>query len=71
MGFILNPYNSCVANAVIDGKQCTIVWHVDDKKTSHMDRNVVTSVIDQLEDHFEKMTVPGAGAHVPQDEDSL
>jgi hypothetical protein len=25
MGFELNPYDACVANKVIDGKQCTIV----------------------------------------------
>jgi hypothetical protein len=26
MGFELNPYDSCVANKIIDGKQCTILW---------------------------------------------
>ena len=29
MGFEINPYDWCVANKDIDGKQCTIVWHVD------------------------------------------
>ena len=24
MGFVLNPYDLCVANKIIDGKQCTI-----------------------------------------------
>ena len=42
-GFVLNPYDSCVANKMIDGKQCTILWHVDDLKISHMDPAVVTS----------------------------
>ena len=28
-GFIINPYNHCVANIVINGKQCTIVWYID------------------------------------------
>jgi len=31
-GFILNPYDRCVANKMIDGKQCTDLWHVDDIK---------------------------------------
>ena len=29
-GFKLNPYDPCVANKVINGTQCTILWHVDD-----------------------------------------
>jgi hypothetical protein len=37
MGFVVNPYNWCVANKLINGKQCTIVWHVDDLKVSHVD----------------------------------
>jgi hypothetical protein len=26
MGFIINPYDKCVANCEVNGKQCTIVW---------------------------------------------
>jgi len=37
LGFRINPYDSCVANKVINGKQCTIGWHVDDLKISHVD----------------------------------
>jgi len=25
-GFVLNPYDACVANRTVNGKQCTIVW---------------------------------------------
>jgi Reverse transcriptase (RNA-dependent DNA polymerase) len=32
LGFRLNPYDSCVANKTINGKQCTVLWHVDDFK---------------------------------------
>ena len=45
MGFKLNPYDACVANKTINGKQCTIVWYVDDNKISHVDANVVTEII--------------------------
>jgi hypothetical protein len=33
VGFKINPYDWCVENKMIDGKQCTILWHdVDDLK---------------------------------------
>jgi len=28
-GFKLNPYDKCMANKKINGKQCTIIWHMD------------------------------------------
>ena len=31
-GFELNPYDSCVANKIINRKQCTILFYVDDTK---------------------------------------
>ena len=37
---------------MINGKQCTILWHVNDFKISHIDANVVTGVIRQLEETF-------------------
>ena len=37
MGFELNPYNLCVANAIINEKQCTIGWYVDDNIITHSD----------------------------------
>jgi hypothetical protein len=56
-GFILNPYDSCVANKIINGHQCTITWHVDDLKISHKDPAVTTEIIDYLESIFGEMTV--------------
>ena len=44
-GFVINPYNLCVANKVVNGKQLTVVWHVDDAKISHVDPDVVTEFI--------------------------
>ena len=51
-GYEENPYNWCVMNNTIDGAQCTILWHVDDLKISHVKPNVVTKVIKQLEAEF-------------------
>ena len=53
-GFIINPYDWCVANKMINGKQCTIVWHVDDLKISHVDSAVVSDVLELLNSEFGK-----------------
>ena len=42
IGFVLNPYDPCVANKIFDGTQLTVVWHVDDLKVSHVEAGVVT-----------------------------
>ena len=55
--FELNPYDTCVANKMIRGNQCTILWHVDDLKISHVDADVVTEVIGLLESEFGKENV--------------
>ena len=64
MGFVLNPYDSCIANCIIDGKQCTIAWYVDDNKISHADPQVVTKVIENIEERFGKMTITRGKEHV-------
>ena len=55
-GFVLNPYDACVANKEINSSQCTIIWHVDDLKISHKDPKVVDSVLAWLEKLFRKIT---------------
>jgi hypothetical protein len=34
-GFKLNPYDECVTNKIVKGKQTTICFHVDNCKISH------------------------------------
>ena len=63
MGFVLNGYDPCVANAVFNKKQCTITWYVDDMKLSHVHPEVVTHVIKNIEQHFGKMTVRRGRVH--------
>lgn len=36
-------------NRTINGKQCTVLWHVDDLKIAHEDPEVVTEAIDLLD----------------------
>jgi len=62
-GFVLNPYDSCVANADIDGSQCTICWYVDDNKISHKKSEVVDKVIGWIEGKFGEMSTTRGDIH--------
>jgi hypothetical protein len=63
MGFVLDPYDSCIANKMINGKQCTICWSVDDLKVSHVQRSVVVSIIAAFEGKYGKMIVTHGNKH--------
>jgi hypothetical protein len=39
-GFVFNPYDPCVANRDREGAQHTLLFHVDDLKSSHRDSKV-------------------------------
>ncbi|KAG7373109.1 reverse transcriptase RNA-dependent DNA polymerase [Nitzschia inconspicua] len=54
LGFEINPYDACVANKMINGKQCTIAWYVDDLKLSHEDPAVVEDIFAKLQAEFGK-----------------
>jgi hypothetical protein len=51
-GFVLNPYDNCVANKMIDGTQCTVLWHVDDLKISHVKQEVLEDLITVLNERY-------------------
>ena len=38
----------CVANKIVDGKQFTVVWHVDDLKCSHKETPAIDKFIKWL-----------------------
>ncbi len=40
-GFELNPYDPCIASKIINKKQFTVCFHVDDNIISHEDPKVV------------------------------
>lgn len=65
MGFEINPYDPCVANKMIKGNQCTIVWYVDDLKISHMERDVILEVLKTIESKFNgNLTITTGKDHV-------
>lgn len=51
-GFEINPYDTCVANKMVDGKQCTVLWHVNDIKISHVSLDIVESVLKLLSEQY-------------------
>ena len=51
-GFEINPYDSCVANKTVKGKQLTVTWHIDDLKISHVDQAVVDQFVNDLKAEF-------------------
>jgi hypothetical protein len=53
-GFEINPCDWCVANKMINGKQCAILWHVDDLKTSHVDPEVNATIVGLIDAEFGK-----------------
>ena len=52
LGFKINDYDRCVVNKIIKGRQCTMIWHVDDLKVSHTDKEVVEDILKQLATKF-------------------
>ena len=57
MSFELNPYYKCTANKMIIGKQCTVLFHVDDNKISRVDSNVVTELMNKVSEHFGELAI--------------
>ena len=53
-GFVINPYGWCVANKMVHGLQCTVIWHVDDLKISHVNPTVVDEIVKLIENKFGK-----------------
>ena len=62
IGFVINPYDPCVANKNVKGLQLTIVWHVDDLKVSHRRLYVLNKIIRWLKSTYERLFDDGSGA---------
>ena len=63
LGFKLNPYDPCVANLMVDGKQLTIVWFVDDTKISHVDPKTVDWLLEKIEEEYGKLSITRGNKH--------
>ena len=47
-GFVINPYDPCVANKCTNKGKLTVVWHVDNMKVLHKSKKEVTKSIDYI-----------------------
>ena len=59
--FVINPYDPCVANKMIEGEQMTICFHVDDCKLSHRKPKVMDRMIEYLRQEYESIFEDGSG----------
>jgi hypothetical protein len=50
--FVVNDYDECTFNKMVDGKQTTVQFHVDDLKISHADKNVIIQLVKDLNGVF-------------------
>ena len=56
IGFKINPYDPCIANRIVNGKQHTVSWHVDDLKSSHVDSKINDDFIQWIRTMYEDVT---------------
>ena len=54
-GFQLDPYYPCVENRLVNNKQQTICFHVEDFKISHQDSKANEEFINTFRDEYESL----------------
>jgi hypothetical protein len=63
-GYTMNPYNPCVWNKIVEKKQITICFHVNDCKVLHKLARVVDKAIKWLRRDYESIFEDGSRAMV-------
>lgn len=54
-GFKMNPWNPCIWNKIIEGKQCMICFHVDNCKILHASQLTVNQVIEWFQKDYKSV----------------
>ena len=52
IGFVFNPYDACIANRMVNGKQQTIKFHMDNLLSSHKQREVNDNFLKWLNEKY-------------------
>jgi hypothetical protein len=52
MGFEINPYDPCMANKLVDGKQMTVRRHADDLMISHVNQDKILKFVKCIKDIY-------------------
>ena len=55
MRYQRNEYDWYVMNKIIDKNKSTILWYVDDLKTSNVDPAVISSILADINAEYEKI----------------
>ena len=55
VSFKMNSYDWCCMNKMVNGKQLTILWHVDNLKISHKNLTIVTELLDEINKEYGKI----------------
>jgi hypothetical protein len=63
-GYVMNPYDPCVWNKMIEKKQITICFHVDNCKVLHTSARVIDKAIKWLRQDYESIFEDGSGVMV-------
>ena len=50
-----NEYTWCIMNKIIDDKKCTILWHINDLKTSHVDPTIISNILACIDAEYGKI----------------
>lgn len=56
LDYTVNPYDWCVANKIVNGKQHTVGWHVDDFLMSHEDADVNSQLIEWFQNKYGRIS---------------
>ena len=57
-GYKINPYDWCMASKEFNGGHCTVLWHIDDLKWSHLIDDVMTVEIEIMNKLFGSKDAP-------------
>ena len=66
MGYQRNEYDWCVMKTIVNDKQCTTIWHVDDLKMLHVNTDIVSSVLADI--YGEYRNIGKMDTQIPRDE---
>ncbi len=61
IGFEINPYDPCVANKLVDGKQMTVRRHINDLMISHVNQGEIFKFVRCIKDIYEDNLAENVG----------
>ena len=62
-GYKKNHYDGCLFNKIVNGKQCTVAFHVDDLLITCQDMNAIEQLERTLQNSFSSITVNKSNKH--------